>query len=520
MNSTFYFNISAKIFIVPLATMALVVGKAQTIRAIDYLGQKPPGLVAEVFAPGIVSTKSFEHSAPAFSPDGRVVLWTVVDSKFRGSLLEMKYENDKWSTPASPSFADTTADDYYPSFSADGKKLFFSSRRKLPAGYPQGGDIRIWEVERTNNGWGNPVPFDTVISKGYEFAHSISNKGTLYFSFSPSGGINFNIKMSEKINGRNTEPILLPYSVNSVDYEDGPYIAPDESFLIFESQRAEGTDGYLSLYISFRDQKGQWGMPVNMGPKINSGKGERFARLSPDGKYLFFGSFRHSSAESRGADIYWIDAKIIDELRKNDEAKTNIRQPLGNELIQALVKSDTASSASLLKQWLSLYPNSMDATVIYSSVLRKQKRYSEVEQLMAKIPTRWSENAKIIMEKALIKFAVNQNNEAGKLLSPVLRDGSQLRGRYLYLSNSLFDMAKFKLSDEYFEKAMSIHSHGVFWYNRACGYSNIGRKDEAFDALNKAADLGYNERKNYEADPDLVPLKSDARWKLLMEKLK
>ena len=336
-----------------LAIMVLLICKAQTKSQINYLGQKPPGMVAELFAPGIVSTKSYEHSAPAFSPDGSVVLWTVVDSTYRGSLLEMKYENGQWSKPARPSFADSTADDYYPSFSANGAKLFFSSRRKLPPGYPQGGDIRIWEVERGKNGWGKPVPFDTAISKGYEFAHSVSKNGTLYFSSAPGGGITFNIRRSEKINGRNTESTLLPYSVNSIDYEDGPYIAPDESFLIFESQRPEG---YLGLYISFRDKNGQWGIPVNMGPKINSGKGERFARLSPDSKYLFFGSFRNTSADSRGADIYWIDAKIINELKNDEEAKTKIKQPLGDELIKALIKTDTENSAVLLKEWLSLYP--------------------------------------------------------------------------------------------------------------------------------------------------------------------
>ena len=91
------------------------------------------------------------------------------------------------------------------------------------------------------------------------------------------------------------------------------------------------------------------------------------------------------------------------------------------------------------------------------------------------------------MEKALVKFAVDRDDKGQQLLVPVLKEGSQLRGRYLYLSNSLFDMAKFKPSDEYFEKAMSLHSHGFFWYNRACGYSQIGYKDKAFEALEKAA---------------------------------
>ena len=177
-------------------------------------------------------------------------------------------------------------------------------------------------------------------------------------------------------------PILLPYSINSVDYEDGPYIAPDESFLIFESQRPEGIDGSLGLYISFRHEDGHWGMPVNMGPKINSGKGERFARLSPDGKYLFFGSARNMSADNRGADIYWIDAKMIDELRNDETAKSKIEQSLGDELIKALIKMILQVQPLLLKQWLSLYPNSLDATVIYSSILRKQQRYSEAGQLL------------------------------------------------------------------------------------------------------------------------------------------
>src|SRR5215218_5680751 len=100
---------------------------AQQQHVINYLGQNPPGLVAELFAPGIISTNLSEHSAPAFSPDGSVVLWTVMDKNYRGSLFEMTYQNGSWSKPSRPSFADTTADDFYASFSIDGKMLFFSS---------------------------------------------------------------------------------------------------------------------------------------------------------------------------------------------------------------------------------------------------------------------------------------------------------------------------------------------------------------------------------------------------------
>jgi hypothetical protein len=42
---------------------------------------------------------------------------------------------------------------------------------------------------------------------------------------------------------------------------------------------------------------------------------ERFPRLSPDGKYFFFASNRDKSEGKVGFDYYWIDARIIDELR-------------------------------------------------------------------------------------------------------------------------------------------------------------------------------------------------------------
>src|SRR5215212_7411832 len=82
-----------------------------------YLGQEPPGKIPQIFAPGIVSTDAYEHSAPAFSPEGNTVLWTVIAQHKPSYLLEMKLENGVWTQPAKPSFTDTTADDIYPAFS-------------------------------------------------------------------------------------------------------------------------------------------------------------------------------------------------------------------------------------------------------------------------------------------------------------------------------------------------------------------------------------------------------------------
>lgn len=502
-----------------MVTLFNCAGEKEKVQDINYLGQKPPGMVAELFAPGLITTNGYEHSAPAFSPDGSVVLWTVVDRNYRASMMQMKYEQEKWSSPARPSFADSTADDYYPSFSPDGKKLYFGSRRKAPAGYP-GTDMRIWEVERNEGDWKEPVPVDTVVSKGKEFAHSIAENGTFYFSVQPEEGRNMNIQKAEIKNGSYTNPVSLPFSINSVDYEDGPYIAPDESFLIMESQRPEGIGGSLDLYISFKIDRDRWTVPVNMGPKINTAFSERFARLSPDGKYLFFGSGRNQSADNFGFDIYWIDAKVIDELRNDASLQRVIDEPLGKEILNALSKKENERSVALLKRWLDNDPNNLDATVLYSSALRKLKRYAEADKLLDSIPSTWNGNANILMEMALAKNGMNKGDESEKLLSPLLGDGDQQRDRYLHLSNELLEMGMFQKSETYFIKAMAIHSNMYDYYRRAQAYARVGEKNKAMDHLQKAVDQGYTSKQDIENEESFMVLKSDARWEKLMARLK
>jgi Tol biopolymer transport system component len=281
----------------------------------QYFGEKPPGMTAIIFATGIISTDSIEHSSPAFSPDGKLVLWTKIYSGKPAFIVEMKQVGGTWTNLHAPSFANLAFDDFYPSFSVDGKELFFSSRRPLPHGYPKNQDMWIWKVERNNNGWGTPRPLDSTVIKGFEYAHSVSKKGTIFFSSRRPGTRDFDIFFAKCKNNKFLQAEILNDSINTAGYEDGPFIAPDESYLIFESQRPESFDGSIDLYICFRQKNGSWTKPKNMGPRINTKYSERFATVSPDGKYLFFGSNRQQLADNLYFDIYWIDARIVDQLK-------------------------------------------------------------------------------------------------------------------------------------------------------------------------------------------------------------
>ena len=211
---------------------------------------------------------------------------------------------------------------------------------------------------------------------------------------------------------------------------------------------------------------------------------------------------------------------MIDELRNNQSTQYLISQPLGSELINALYKNDTKKSSRLLKNWIGIHPSDLDASMIYSSVLRKQMRFLDAEQLLFNNATKWKDNSSFIMETALVKLALKKDAEGAKLLAPLLTAGAQQQERYKYLSNSLLDMKMFTASDEYFEKAMAIGSNMYDYQRRARKYALIGENTKAFQNLEKSVKLGQISKQEFEGDEDLKSLKTDARWKVLIGKMK
>jgi Flp pilus assembly protein TadD len=57
------------------------------------------------------------------------------------------------------------------------------------------------------------------------------------------------------------------------------------------------------------------------------------------------------------------------------------------------------------------------------------------------------------------------------------------------------------------------------WYNLACSYALMGRREDAFESLAKAVDLGYSDRAWMSRDEDLVSLREDPRFIALLERV-
>ena len=297
-----------------------------------YLEQKPPGMTPEIFAPGIIST-GYDERIAAFSPDGKELFYALWGAP-HGVILHTRELNGRWTKPEIAPFSGQYQGDF--TMSSDGNKIVFSSNGPFSGeGKPQG-NYYSWIVERTENGWGKPQPFGPLINSPESFAGcpTIADNGNLYFYSDRSGCIGSeDIWMSRFVNGNFEAPKNLGESINTEDFDLDPFIAPNESYIIF-TRIDKKRVGDADLFISFRRDDDTWIKAINMGERINSKGWEFCPTVSADGKYFFFASTRRlhkpyseislsyerkleilNSPGNGSSDIYWVDAKIIEDLK-------------------------------------------------------------------------------------------------------------------------------------------------------------------------------------------------------------
>ena len=249
-----------------------------------------------LFGEGVFTTGAYDFFV-ALTPDQNTAYLCRAAADFGyWTILETRQRGGKWTTPTMASFSGRWSD-ADPHLTQDGSKLFFISNR------PDSGDTAkascdLWMVEREGQGWGDPRPLGPEVNgAGTEWSPSVAANGNLYFGATREGGKGRDdIWMARFENGRYASPVNLGDSINTRSGEVEPWIAPDESYLIFSAGGRPDGQGGLDLYISFR-RDGAWSGARPLGHGINSPSWDFNPSVSPDGRTFFF-----TSARSRLAD--------------------------------------------------------------------------------------------------------------------------------------------------------------------------------------------------------------------------
>ena len=265
-----------------------------------YLGQTPPGPIAQVFAPGLICDirpRQWEAFG-TFSANGKTFCF------MRGPGVFITENTDQgWTAPEHiKSIPWNLWAPWSPCLSPDANSIFFTRSLLKPL-------IKrnLYRCNRTVRGWAEPQQLGPPLSSpAKEITCSIAANNSIYIG-----------STRKRIPGKsgvwvapfvdNTWPRVERVALNFPAGDMG--IAPDESFMVFTNKDLPGGYGHRDLYLTLCLPDGTWSKPQNLGPRINTAYIEHGPRISPDKKYLFFNRSNGWNTRIHTGNIYWVELK-------------------------------------------------------------------------------------------------------------------------------------------------------------------------------------------------------------------
>lgn len=318
-----------KIYVLLLVLLIPFFLSAQTERKSLSLPGTPLTYGPVLFAPGLISDE-FGNRDMAISPSGDELFYTLQYHSGRSfsTIMYCKKINDKWSKPEVAMFCGIY-NDLEPSFSPDGKRLYFVSNRPLHDSSSKSKDFDIWYIQKQNNNWSNPQNSGWPInSPKDEYYPSIVNSGNIYFTRN-MGASDEDIVVCKFNENRYDTAISLPSAINTNGGEFNAFVDSEENFIIFTGYKRKNNYGSGDLFISFR-KNDEWTEAENLGDKVNGAGLTYCPYVTSDKKYFFFASSRGSfkspfpkvqhkkdleklmhSPLNGWDNIYWMDARTI-----------------------------------------------------------------------------------------------------------------------------------------------------------------------------------------------------------------
>lgn len=287
-----------------------------------YFGQKPPMENPELFMFGLISTLDVEYCI-SFLDQGRVCVFGRDDIGVNYTYLK----DGHWTKPQKMPL-DSKIGEWKHNAGPDDKTLYFMSPR---AANPDDmrGDMNILKMEWTGSGWTEQrmLPFPPNSMEYQEIYPSFSSDGSAYFhsgEFRNAPDMNDDIYRSRCVNGiyQDQERLGEPISTRYGEYD--AFVAPDEEYLMFGSNRPGGYGRY-DTYICFKQDDQGWTHPINLGSELNSISWENRIMVTLDGKYMFFVSGRKhellddelkNGKRTSATGFYWVNTTFIQDLKK------------------------------------------------------------------------------------------------------------------------------------------------------------------------------------------------------------
>lgn len=197
--------------------------------------------------------------------------------------------------------------DYYPFIAPDETYLIFTTRRKGSPAVMEFDGFYSSDVYISNTSKGEFEKAKSIgssVNSSYdEQAVGISGDGNQLFVYVDNIKEFGDIYLAErKPTGSYKKPLKMGEAINSKHLETSGTISYDGNILFFASDKPDGFGG-RDIYMTRKLPNGEWALPQNLGPNVNSAYNEDFPNILSDGKTLYFASQGHMGMG--GYDIFY-----------------------------------------------------------------------------------------------------------------------------------------------------------------------------------------------------------------------
>lgn len=194
-------------------------------------------------------------------------------------------------------------------------------------------------------------------------------------------------------------------------------------------------------------------------------------------------------------------------------------------IVSAIYMNDPVKSAELLREYTAKNPNDAQGFIHYARMLSQQRKFTEAFAAFEKASKLEPSNSAAKAGMGQMLFQERKYAEAEPFLTSAIAGGFRSPMAYGQLAYSQLAVNKPEDAIKTYEAAFQIgippgaNSRGVAYYNMACAYARLKNYDKAFEMLGKAIDEGYTVRNSFETDTDLDVLRTDNRFKTLLDRL-
>lgn len=233
------------------------------------------------------------------------------------------------------------------SLSPDGQFVFFVACQREDSK----GSCDLYIAKRSGNLWMKPMNLGSINSSKWDSSPTFSSDGrTLYFSSARNGGVGGMDIWRTKFDGKRWSTPENVREINTKKDEIAPFIHPDDQTLYFASSGHPGMGG-LDLFLARKKEDGAWDTPMNMGYPINTNSEEQGLFVNATGDLAYISSAREGGYGR--LDIYSFE--LYDEARprmvtysKGKVYNVFTKEPLGAvcELIDVETEELIVSTAS------------------------------------------------------------------------------------------------------------------------------------------------------------------------------